>query len=72
MNKDEKLKDIGKKIRDARLSKGFSQEKLAQLSGKDQPNIHRVENGRVNPSYIFLDDICRGLNITIKQLFTDY
>jgi len=35
---------------------------------KDQQSIHKVESGEFNPSYIYLLEICEGLEITISEL----
>jgi transcriptional regulator with XRE-family HTH domain len=39
--------DIGKKIRDARLAKGLTQEELGNLIGLQKSAIAKYENGRV-------------------------
>ncbi len=40
------MADSDNKLRELRLSKGISQEKLADLSGVDQASISRIENGK--------------------------
>lgn len=67
-DRDSELKLLGDKIREVRLQKGLSQEQLAHKIGKDQPSINRVENGNINPSYLYLLEFCEGLDITINQL----
>lgn len=39
--------DIGKKIRDARLAKGLTQEELGNIVGLQKSAIAKYENGRV-------------------------
>ncbi|MEP4091783.1 helix-turn-helix transcriptional regulator [Reichenbachiella sp.] len=68
MDKDQELKGIGDKVRSARIAKGLSQTKLAYSIGKDQPSINRLEKGNVNPSYLYLLEICEGLEITLSEL----
>ena len=41
---------IGERIREARIAKGLTQEQLAQVTGINQANISRLENGTANPS----------------------
>ena len=38
---------IGARLRDARISKGFTQEELGKLAGTSQAVIQKIENGRV-------------------------
>lgn len=68
LNKEDALVTLGSKIREARIAKGYSQEQLAHKIGKDQPSINRVENGRINPSYLYLLEICEGLEIDLEKL----
>lgn len=64
----EKLKELGEKIRNLRLSKGFNQTEFANLIGKDQPSLNRLENGNVNPGYLYLLQIAKGLEISVNEL----
>jgi putative transcriptional regulator len=68
MNKSEDLKLLGKRIRELRLDKGLSQAQLGMKIFKDQQSIHKVESGQFNPSYIYLLEICEGLEISIEKL----
>ena len=64
----ERLLQLGLKVKELREGKGLSQTELAYKIGKDQPSINRLEKGRVNPSIIYLPQICEGLEITIEEL----
>ncbi len=68
MNKSEELKLLGKRIRELRIKKGLSQAKLGLKIFKDQQSIHKVESGQFNPSFIYLLEICEGLEISIVEL----
>jgi DNA-binding XRE family transcriptional regulator len=35
----------------------------------DQPNITRLEKGRVNPSIYLVKQICETLGVSIEELF---
>lgn len=59
---------LGNKIRGIRIEKGLSQAKLGFLINKDQQSIFKVEKGEFNPTYIYLLEICEGLEITIDVL----
>ncbi len=68
MDKLIELKLLGERIRALRIEKGLSQAKLGLKIFKDQQSIHKVEAGQFNPSYIYLLEICDGLEITIDEL----
>ncbi len=59
---------LGLIVKKLREGKGLSQTELAYKIGKDQPSINRLEKGKVNPSIIYLLQICEGLEITIEEL----
>lgn len=67
MNKSEILLQLGEKVREIRISKSLTQTELANKIGKDHPSINKLENGKVNPSYIFLLEVAEGLNVNIKE-----
>lgn len=69
MNKELELKRLGERVRAIRESKDISQTQLAYSIDKDQPSINRLEQGNINPSYIYLLEVCKGLDIEIKELF---
>jgi putative transcriptional regulator len=64
----EELLVLGTRIKTERELKGLSQTELANIIGKDQPSLNRVEKGRVNPSYLFLLEIAKGLNLPMWEL----
>ena len=69
-SQDEKilLKELGNKIRLLRLEKGFNQTEFANIIGKDQPSVNRLENGNVNPGYLYLLQIAKGLDLSLNEL----
>ena len=68
MKKEVLLKDLGEKIRTIRKEKGITQVQLAHSIGKDQQSIQRLETGNINPSYIYLQEIAEGLNVTLLDV----
>lgn len=68
MEKQDELIALGEKVRIARIAKGISQTELANNIGKDQPSLNRLERGRINPSYIYLLEVCEGLEMTLIEL----
>ena len=68
MEKSIELEKLGNRIRDLRVAKGLSQAKLGMKILKDQQSIHKVETGEFNPTYLYLLEICEGLEISISEL----
>ena len=67
---EKELKKLGEKVRSIREGNGLTLEQVAQKVGKDRQSIHRLEKGDFNPSYIYLMDVCKGLGITLSELFS--
>jgi putative transcriptional regulator len=65
----DKLNKLGERVREIRISQGLSLQDLAYKVNKDRQSIQRLETGGVNPSYLYLDEICKGLGVDIKALF---
>lgn len=61
--------EIGNRIRQLRNRKGFSQEKLAELSNLNTSYIGQIERGEKNPSVDTVYSIANALDIDISQLF---
>ncbi|MEO4004622.1 helix-turn-helix transcriptional regulator [Flavobacterium sp. CAU 1735] len=68
MDKSKELIRLGMRIRKLRIDKGLSQAKLGVKILKDQQSIHKVETGEFNPTYLYLLEICDGLEISISEL----
>ncbi len=62
------LKSIGDNIRKIRDSKNISQQELADHSNVAKSTIHRIENGKLNPSIVTIIKICDFLEINIEQI----
>ena len=59
---------LGKTIREVRLAKGISQEKLALLSDVDRSYVGRVERGDNNIAVLTLARLAGALDLTIAKL----
>lgn len=68
MAKQEELIRLGSRIKELRKSKGLSQAKLGLLILKDQQSIHKVEAGEFNPTYLYLLELSKGLEMSITEL----
>ena len=64
------LKKVGRTIREARKSKGMSQESLALSSGLDRSYVGGVERGERNLSILNLKKIAEALGLGISELLT--
>ncbi len=62
---------IGKRIKTARKSKKFTQEKLATICELSIQHISNIENGNSKLSLPTLIDIANALNVTVDFLLTD-
>lgn len=60
---------IGRKIRELRLRKKYSQEKLAELAGLHFTYVSSVERGERNISLENIERIAKALEVNIKELF---
>lgn len=65
------LRALGACLKRIRIKKGLTLKELGYIIDKDAQSISRVEMGDVNPTYLYLLKICEGLEIDIKELFTN-
>jgi len=72
MNKIEFQKKLGEHIKRVRESKDITAAELARRCFMDKPNIHKLENGKFNPSAFYLAKICKGLEISLQELFSGF
>ena len=59
---------MGKRLRDLRESRGWSQEQLAEKSDLDPTYIGGIERGRRNPSLVSLAKLAQALKISLPNL----
>lgn len=62
--------DLGSRMKAVRQACGFTLEVAAQKTGLALSTIHKIENGRVSPSYENLVRIARAYNIGMERLFS--
>jgi transcriptional regulator with XRE-family HTH domain len=62
---------LGQKIRDIRLRRGLTVQKLAEASGLSKGFVSQVENGRTSPSLATLYDIARSLETSVASLVVE-
>lgn len=69
MNPD--LKHFGQRVRELRLSAGFSQEELAERCGLHRTYIGGIERGERNVGVLNLLQLARALRVRPGELFSD-
>lgn len=66
---DETKKGLGKRIKQLRKAKGWSQQELADKSNMQYSYLGLIERGERNPTLEIIDKIAKGLGVEISQLF---
>jgi transcriptional regulator with XRE-family HTH domain len=60
------LKDLGIRLKQARIDLGYSQEEVANKAGVPRYSISKIENGKIDVGFCKLIKLCEILNIQIK------
>jgi transcriptional regulator with XRE-family HTH domain len=60
---------FGEQVRKLRLSRGWSQEELAQRAGRHWTYIGGIERGKRNVTIQVIADLARALGVQIRDLF---
>lgn len=61
--------DIGKRIKQLREYRGYSQESFANVCGLNRTYISGIESGKRNVSIENIEKIANGLDVNIAELF---
>lgn len=61
--------DVSKKVTELRQKKGYTVNKLANLSGLSQSFVRQIELGEKKPTIESLAYICDALDITLHEFF---
>ena len=64
----ERLKNLGVNIRNERLRKNISQERLAELTNISRNSVSLIETGKINPTVLKVIDIARVLGTDVNAL----
>ncbi len=62
---------VGRNVKGFRRDKGWTQEKLAEVSGVPQQYISELESGKRNPTLLTLHQLAQGLEIRLVDLVND-
>ena len=66
-----RLKNLGVNIRNERLRKHISQERLAELTNISRNSVSLIETGKINPTVLKVVDIARVLGTDVNVLTKD-
>lgn len=69
--KEELCTKVGFRVREIRLSKKLSIEKLALEAGIEYTQLSRIELGKINTSIYQIYKISKTLEVTMPELFLD-
>lgn len=65
------FKQISKKIKELRISKGLTQEYVASVAEVNTSHISNIENNRVKISLVTLIHVCNALGTTVDYILAD-
>jgi len=66
---DKDIQLLVKRIRQLRLEKGLTQEKVSELMEFDDGSYRRLESGRSSPTYKTIVRLCKALDISLGEFF---
>jgi transcriptional regulator with XRE-family HTH domain len=61
--------NLGARVRELRLSLGWTLEAAASRAGFARSTLSKMENGQMSPTYVALKKLAQGLSISVPQLF---
>ncbi len=67
-DKSKILVKFGERVREARMQRGFSQEKLAHLADVHRTYIGMIERAEKNITLINIEKVANALDISINEL----
>ncbi|MDC3418553.1 helix-turn-helix domain-containing protein [Aquibacillus salsiterrae] len=59
----------GKRIRKARLERGYTLEEFAFTAGVGQRTLERIENGESDPKFTTIEKIIETLDVSYDSIF---
>ena len=63
---------LGRTIREARVRRDLSQERLGFECGLHRNYVGAIERGEINPTFRVLMKVCDGLALPLSELFALY
>jgi transcriptional regulator with XRE-family HTH domain len=62
---------LGRAVRSLRTSRGYSQERLAELAGIHPRYVSDIERGRRNVAIVNLERLAHALEVTLSELMAE-
>jgi transcriptional regulator with XRE-family HTH domain len=59
---------FGKRLRELRTGRGYTQEKISEITGLARSFISEMENGKQEPTTTTLDLLSIAFNLTLSEL----
>ena len=63
--------EFGRRLRELRLERELSQEKLSELAGLDKNYVSEAERGRMNPALLTIGRLADALGVEDVALISD-
>lgn len=68
MTDDQFLKQLGSKIRKARIAQGISLQKLSRMCDRDYAALWKIEMGRSNARVLTIVLVAKALDLDLREL----
>lgn len=68
-NNRDLIQIVGKNIRFIRKSKNLTLKQLGTLINSHDEHLSKLENGRINPSLVYLIKLADALGVDVRELF---
>lgn len=62
---------FGQRVKELRISNGYSQEKLAELADLDRTYIPGIEGGKRNVSIVVVEKLAKAFGISLSEILND-
>ncbi|WP_438464274.1 helix-turn-helix domain-containing protein [Marinomonas sp. PE14-40] len=63
--------ELGKRVKEIRLSKGWTLEEVSKRTGIARSTLSKIENDQVSPSFTIVQKLIQGLGMDLPQLFVE-
>lgn len=66
------VEQLAARVKQVREGKGKTLQEVAHAIGKDHQSLFRLEAAKVSPSFVYLVELCKGLDISISELLEEF